>query len=84
MSLDLVETIAAKAAMLPLEQQQKALEYIESLSAQEQDDENDPQPFFSVYGIIPRKIENLEQDLAEVRREMWQNFPRDFPREEPK
>jgi hypothetical protein len=32
-------------------------------------------------GIIPRKIENLEEDLSKVRREMWQNFPREEQRE---
>lgn len=84
MSVNLVSEIAAKATVLPFEMQQETLAYIESLinslkqnteAAQEAE-----QPFQSVYGILPRRIEHLEEDLAEVRREMWKNFPREEPK----
>ncbi len=84
MSVNLVSEIAAKAMALPFELQQETLAYIESLinslkQSGKTIQENEP-PFQSVYGIIPRRIENLDEDLAEIRRGMW----KDFPREEPK
>lgn len=80
MGMYLIKQIMAKAVTLPLEQQEKALSYIESLAAEQTQDEQAPQAFQSIFGIIPRQIENLEQDLAEVRREMWKNFPREEPK----
>lgn len=80
MSGNLVKEIAAKAALLPLEQQQKALAYIESLVAEGKAKIEESPAFQSIFSIIPRRIENLEADLAEVRREMWQNFPREEPK----
>lgn len=72
--MNLVEEIAAKAANLPLEQQRAALAFVEALLAQPT-----PRSFHSIEGIIPRQIERLDEDLAEVRREMWRNFPREEP-----
>ncbi len=74
--MNLVEEITAKAAGLPLEQQRKALAFVETLLAQK---EPTPRSFQSIEGIIPRRIERLEEDLAEVRQEMWRNFPREEP-----
>jgi hypothetical protein len=83
MSANLISEIAAKATILPFDLQQETLAYIESLInslkqngklAQEAE-----ASFQSVYGIIPRRIENLDDDLAEIRREMWKDFPREEP-----
>lgn len=85
----LIEEIAVKSATLPIEQQRVVLDFVNSMIAQDQGVKAGPQaneskktPFRSVRGILNRKMETLEEDLAEVRREMWQNFPRDFPQAE--
>ncbi|MEP7336566.1 MAG: hypothetical protein ABI977_02285 [Acidobacteriota bacterium] len=82
----LIEEIAIKSATLPIEQQRVVLDFVNSMIAQDQAVAAEPQarksktpPFRSVRGTLNRKLETLEEDLAEVRREMWQNFPRDFP-----
>ncbi|MGH9846060.1 MAG: hypothetical protein ACREEM_45750 [Blastocatellia bacterium] len=77
MSVNLISEITAKAMALPFELQQETLAYIESLiNSLKQNgkttQETEP-PFQSVYGIIPRRIENLDEDLAEIRREMWKD-----------
>lgn len=81
--MNLVEEIAAKAAGLPVEQQREALAFVEGLAQQAAQSESAPPPaprsFQSIEGIIPRRIERLNEDLAEVRREMWRNFPREEP-----
>ncbi len=75
MSNNLVEEIAAKAAVLPIEKQREALAFVESLVTRKQ--EADKQPFESVKGILKGNYDTLEQDIAEMRREAWKNFPRD-------
>ena len=74
--INLVGEIAAKAAGLPLEQQREALAFVETLLVQTAPT---PHSFQSIEGIIARQIEGLEEDLADVRREMWRNFPREEP-----
>lgn len=78
---NLVEEIAAKAASLPLEQQREALAFVEALTQRAAQTNpalpTSPRSFQSIEGIIPRRIERLDEDLAEVRREMWRNFPRE-------
>lgn len=85
--MNLVEEIATKSAALPLVLQQEVLEIVNGMLESQQAER--PQesaeslktpPFFSIRGILNRKLETFEEDLAEVRREMWQNFPRDTPR----
>jgi hypothetical protein len=75
MNTDLVEKIAKKASALPLEAQQKALEYVESL---EQEGTAGRKPFRSVLGIFAdRNVHISEEDIAEMRSEAWRNFPRE-------
>ena len=76
MKTDLVEKIAKKASSLPVEAQQKALEYVESL---EQEEMSKKKPFRSVKGVLQADLSNLEQDIAEMRRDAWRNFPREEP-----
>lgn len=85
----LVEEIAIKSALLAIEQQRVVLNLVNSMistnpvAAQEPANAEPPNaPFQSVRGILHRKLEHLEKDLAEVRQEMWQNFPREFPSNE--
>lgn len=86
MSENLVSEISVKASALPLDKQREVLDFVEfmlhktDLSADRQETENERKPFRSVRGILNRKLEHLDEDLAEVRREMWQNFPREEPK----
>jgi hypothetical protein len=79
-NMNLAEEIAAKAAALPLSQQRQALAFVEELARQVTTAPNSRTAFRSIEGLIPRQIERLEEDLAEIRREMWQNFPRAEPK----
>ena len=77
MDTDLVEKIAKKASNLPVEAQQKALDYLESL---EREETSEKKPFRSVLGILAdRNVHISEEDIAEMRREAWRNFPREEP-----
>jgi len=78
--MNLAEEIAAKAAVLSLTQQRQALAFVEELARQVTVAPNSRKAFRSIEGLIPRQIERLEEDLAEIRREMWQNFPREEPK----
>lgn len=91
MSENVLAEITTKAAELPLEAQQEVLSFVE-FKLQHRDDpisigaaafEKKP-PFRSVRGLLKGEFPNLEEDIAEMRREAWQNFPRDFPTEENK
>ena len=35
-------------------------------------------PFESVEGILTGNYDNIDQDIAEMRTEVWKNFPREF------
>lgn len=77
MKTDIVEKIAKKASSLPVESQRKALEYVESL---EREETSEKKPFRSVLGILAdRNVHVSEEDIAEMRREAWRNFPREEP-----
>ncbi|MGH9899402.1 MAG: hypothetical protein ACRD4L_11205 [Pyrinomonadaceae bacterium] len=79
MATNLAEEIAAKAAVLPIERQREVLALLDAMSTGMQP-EVKKRPFKSVRGILNRNLDHLEEDLAEVRREMWQNFPREEPK----
>lgn len=77
MNTDLVEKIARKASNPPVEAQLKALEYVELL---EREAMSEKKPFRSVLGILAdRGVHISEEDIAEMRREAWRNFPREEP-----
>jgi len=78
MNTNLVEQIAKKASNLPVEAQQRALEFVESL---ERENTAAKKPFRSVKGVLRADLSNLEQDLAEIRREARGNFPREEPKQ---
>ncbi|MEW6208456.1 MAG: hypothetical protein AB1631_08815 [Acidobacteriota bacterium] len=75
MSKELIEEIIAKASQLPAELQREALAFVESLAARRKQTE-----IRSIKGILSCNLGTLEEDLAEARREMWKNFPREEPK----
>lgn len=85
--MSLIEEIAVKSAGLPLSLQEEVLNIVNRMlenrpteQARKSAESGKTPPFFSVKGILNRKLATFEEDLAEVRREMWQNFPRDEPK----
>ncbi|SPF35476.1 conserved hypothetical protein [Candidatus Sulfopaludibacter sp. SbA4] len=66
------EEILEKVRALPPAKKTEVLQYVSGLEAGEH------RPFRSPKGILADLDFTLtEEDLAEVRREMWANFPRD-------
>ena len=68
------EAILEKVRGLPPEKQQEVLKFADTLSAPAQ-----PKPALrSPKGLWADLDINIsEEDIAELRREMWKNFPRD-------
>ena len=78
MSSSLIEKITAKAAALSADQQQAALKYIESLEREAA--KRAPHQHESLMGVFAHmKLNVTAEDIEEVRREMWRNFPREEP-----
>ncbi len=70
------EIIAEKAKELPPEKQLQVLDFLESLSKRIVK----KKPLRSPAGLLKDLGINLsEEDIAEARREMWGNFPREDP-----
>jgi hypothetical protein len=68
------QTILEKIRQLPPDKQQEVLDFVESLQQKTTQKQplRDPEGLWADLGI-----EIAEEDLAEARREMWGNFPRD-------
>ncbi|MDQ3650141.1 MAG: hypothetical protein M3458_07705 [Acidobacteriota bacterium] len=79
MPSNLVEEIVAKVAMLSADKQREVLAFIESLAARECESTQGIKPFRSVLGMLQLQgnLDNLERDIAEMRREALKNFPRE-------
>ncbi len=90
----LVEEIAVKASVLPIELQREALDFIEFIArrvtngqpvgnreiTEPVDSVGVKQPVKTMIGCLEHLGGNItDEDIAEVRREMWANFPREFP-----
>lgn len=82
MSLGILEEINLEVASLPLEKQIETLDFIKFIAQQKKTvtTAQSPRTVKSVRGVLKRNLSNLENDLSEVREEMWQNFPREVPR----
>lgn len=78
--MNLVEEIAAKSASLPVELQSEVLDFVDFVSDKSRSRASAPKSFESVRGILKRDLPNLENDIKELRREMWGNFPREDAR----
>ncbi len=69
------ETVLEKLRGLPPEKKMKVLEFVDSLQA----DGGTKKPLRSLEGLCADLgIRITEEDIAEARREMWGNFPRDI------
>ena len=86
---NLVEAIASTATGLPLELQREALSFVEFLALKASKGIVNPAkqvaeqpPIRNVIGLFDHLgIDITAADIAEARREMWGNFPREFPRQ---
>ncbi len=68
------ETVLEKIKVLPMYRKQEVLDFVEFL----EEKEAKPQPRRSLYGALADlNIEVTEEEIAEARREMWGNFPRE-------
>lgn len=71
MATNLVEEIVAKAATLPIEQQQKVLEVIETLAAKVAQ----PPMRRSIFGDLKHLGSSVtNEDIEETRGEMWRGY----------
>ncbi len=78
--MSLEETVVDKLRALPVEKQLEVLDFVEFLRQKT----SVKQPRRSVRGLWKDLgFDITEEDIAEARREMWGNFPREFPKEDP-
>ena len=69
------EMVMEKLRGLPPEKQKEVLEFVESLKP----DGSTRKPLRSLEGLLEDlNVDITEEDIAEARREMWGNFPRDI------
>lgn len=69
------EMVLQKLRQLPPEKQKEVLDFIESLKAKD----GPRRPLRSLRGLwADLGVDITEEDIAEARREMWGNFPRDI------
>lgn len=69
------QAVVEKLRALPPEQQEKVLEFVETLQPQSP---TEKRPLRSVAGLwSDLDIDLTNEDIDEARREMWGNFPRD-------
>ena len=69
------EMVLEKLRGLPPEKQKEVLEFVKSLKPVE----SPKKPLRSLEGLwADLDIDITEEDIAEARREMWGNFPRDI------
>jgi hypothetical protein len=69
------EMVLEKLRGLPPEKQKEVLEFVESLKP----NGGPKKPLRSLEGLLEDlNVDITEEDIAEARREMWGNFPRDI------
>lgn len=74
--MTIAELVLEKLRELPPDKQKEVLDYVESLQAHNQS----RTPLTSLAGLWANQGRDItEEDIAEARREMWGNFPREFP-----
>jgi hypothetical protein len=70
-AMSLEEAILSRIRALPPDKQREVLDFAESLSITKR-------PLLSPKGLwADLDLSVSEQDIAEIRREMWKNFPRE-------
>lgn len=81
MSSRMVQEVSEKTAALPQELQREVLHFVEFMLQKTQPTTPKKPPFRSVRGIFANSgVKITEDDIADVRREMWNGFPREEPR----
>ena len=76
--MSIEEAVVEKLRSLPPERQREVLDFVESLEQRA----NGTRPRRSIKGLwADLGVTITEQDIAEARREMWGNFPREVPTE---
>ncbi|MGI8640080.1 MAG: DUF2281 domain-containing protein [Pyrinomonadaceae bacterium] len=74
--MSVLETLVETLKEMPYEQQKELLHYAEFLNSKKKANGNPPRK--SLYGLwANRGIDITEEDIDEIRREMWGNFPRE-------
>ena len=69
------EMVLEKLRGLPPEKQREVLKFVESLKP----DGDTKKPLRSLEGLLEDlNVDITEEDIAQARREMWGNFPRDI------
>ena len=69
------EMVLKRLRGLPPERQKEVLQFVESLKP----DEGARKPLHSLEGLLEDlDLDITGEDIAEARREMWSNFPRDI------
>lgn len=69
------EMVLERLRGLPPEKQKEVLQFLESLRP----DDGTKKPLRSLEGLLEDlNVDITEEDIAEARREMWGNFPRDI------
>jgi hypothetical protein len=69
------QQVLEKLRGLPPEKQKEVLDFVDSLK----EDNGPKEPRRSLLGLwADLNIHITEEDIAEARREMWSNFPRDI------
>jgi Protein of unknown function (DUF2281) len=75
-TVNIEQSIIENLRQLPLEKQQEVLDFSEFLRQKT----TPKQSRRSIKGLCADlNIHTTEEDIAEARREMWGNFPREFP-----
>jgi hypothetical protein len=78
MTMEQIElTVLEKLRVLPLEKQREVLDFVEFL---ERKTVPKPSPRSVMGALAHLNIHVTEEDIAEARREMWGNFPREEPK----
>lgn len=77
---NIVEEITVKSASLPSDLQHEVLDFVDFVTGKGRRADESGTVFQSVRGILKRDLPNLEEDLAEIRQEMWGNFPGEAPK----
>lgn len=68
------DAVLEKVKKLPTEKKQEVLDFAEFLEKKEQP----KKPRRSLYGVLSDlNVHITEEDIAEARKEMWGNFPRE-------
>jgi hypothetical protein len=73
--MSIEEIVVEKLRNLPAEKQQEVLQFVDSLEGNTEE----RKPLRSLEGLwAGMGFEITEEDIAEARKEMWGNFPRDI------